>query len=111
AAVARSPREILVVRAAPLNAGQMPLLDLEGACRDARRYTDPDTLDLSRDTGRHLAFGAGAHFCLGANLAKGVPGPGFWTLVTRFPTLAFACAPEDVSWDYETFAGIVSLPV
>jgi cytochrome P450 len=109
--VARFAGEDLVCRDVPLHAGQMAILDLEGACRDARRYTDPDTLDLSRDTGRQLAFGAGAHFCLGANLAKVVLETGFRTLVTRFPALAFACAPEDVSWDYETFAGIVSLPV
>jgi cytochrome P450 len=89
----------------------MALLNLEGACRDARRYTEPDTLDLSRDTGRQLAFGAGPHFCLGANLAKLVLETAFTTLATRYPTLQLAVAPEDVGWDYETFAGIVSLPV
>jgi hypothetical protein len=35
----------------------------------------------------------------------------FRTLVTRFPTLRLACASGDVGWDYETFAGIVSLPI
>jgi cytochrome P450 len=89
----------------------MAILDLEGACRDARRYTDPDTLDLARETGRQLAFGAGPHFCLGANLAKVVLETAFRTLVTRFPTLHIAGAPQAVGWDYETFQGIVSLPV
>jgi cytochrome P450 len=109
--VARLAREDLVCRDVQLHSGQMALLNLEGACRDARRYTEPDTLDLSRDSGRQLAFGAGPHFCLGANLAKLVLETAFTTLATRYPTLQLAVAPEDVGWDYETFAGIVSLPV
>lgn len=109
--VARFAREDLVCRDVQLHSGQMALLDLERACRDARRYSQPETLDLARDPGRQLAFGAGAHFCLGANLAKVVLESAFRTLVTRFPTLHLACSAEDVGWDYETFAGIVSLPI
>jgi cytochrome P450 len=107
----RFAREDLVCRDVQLRSGQMAQLDLEGACRDARRYPEPDTLDLSRDTGRQLAFGAGPHFCLGANLAKVVLEIAFQTLATRFPILRLACAPKDVGWDYETFQGIISLPV
>ena len=109
--VARFAREDLVCRDVQLHSGQMAILNLEGACRDARRYTEPDTLDLSRDTRRQLAFGAGPHFCLGANLAKIVLEAAFNTLATRYPTLSLACAPEHVGRDYETFAGIVSLPL
>jgi cytochrome P450 len=109
--VARYAREDLVCRDVHLRGGQMAILDLEGACRDRRRYPEPDTLDLSRDTGRQLAFGAGPHFCLGANLAKVVLETAFQTLVTRFPAIHLACAPEGVVWDYETFQGIISLPV
>jgi cytochrome P450 len=109
--VARFAREDLVCRDVPLRGGQTALLDLEGACRDARRYDEPNRLDLSRDAGRQLAFGAGPHFCLGANLAKVVLETAFNTLATRYPTLQLAVEPENVTWDYETFAGIVSLPI
>ena len=109
--VARFAREDLVCRDVSLHAGQLALVDLEAACRDARRYESPDELDLARDTGRQLAFGAGAHFCLGANLAKLVLETAFETLTSRFPSLELACAPDEVVWDFETFAGIVGLPV
>jgi cytochrome P450 len=109
--VARLAREDLVCRDVQLRSGQMAILDLEAACRDARRYPQPEMLDVSRDTGRQLAFGAGPHFCLGANLAKVVLETAFRTLATRFPTLHLASASDGVTWDYETFHGIVSLPV
>jgi cytochrome P450 len=91
-----------------LRAGQMVVLDVEAACHDARRYENPETLDIARPAGRQLTFGAGAHFCLGANLAKLVLGVALRTLTDRFPTMTLA---GDVEWDYETFHGIVNLPV
>ncbi len=109
--VGRFASEDLVCREVQLHAGQMAILDLEGACRDPRRYAEPDTLNLTRDSARQLAFGAGVHFCLGANLARVVLETAFTTLVTRYPSLHLAVAPDDVLWDYETFAGVVSLPV
>jgi cytochrome P450 len=109
--VARFAHEDLVCQDVQLHAGQLALLDLATACRDARRYHEPDTLDLTRDTGRQLAFGAGAHFCLGANLAKVVLESAFATLADRFPELRMAVPPDAVEWDYETFEGIVALPV
>jgi cytochrome P450 len=89
----------------------MALLNLEAACHDARRYENPESLDFSRDIGRQMVFGAGAHFCLGANLAKVVYETALTTLTARFPNLALAVAPDAVGWDYETFQGVVELPV
>jgi cytochrome P450 len=109
--VGRFAREDLVCQDVQLHAGQLALLDLAGACRDARRHREPDTLDLTRDTGRQLAFGAGAHFCLGANLAKVVLESAFAALADRFPELRMAGPPDAVEWDYETFEGIVSLQI
>jgi len=51
--------------------GQMVVLSLGGASHDPERYPDPERFDLDRDPQDLLTFGRGAHYCLGANLAKG----------------------------------------
>lgn len=50
--------------------GSVMLLLNGSANRDGRHWRDPDTFDLHRDEGPHLAFGFGLHFCLGAALAR-----------------------------------------
>jgi cytochrome P450 len=51
-------------------AGSAVLLMLASANRDERHFDDPDTFDIHRKPGGHLTFGRGAHFCLGAPLAR-----------------------------------------
>ncbi|WP_316529257.1 cytochrome P450 [Kitasatospora brasiliensis] len=63
------------------------------ANRDPRRNPDPHTFDLLR-RGSHLTFGGGAHYCLGAGLARMEARALLGQLLRRFPTLEAQSAPE-----------------
>ncbi|MFK0229991.1 cytochrome P450 [Streptomyces sp. NPDC090303] len=73
-----------------------PLLIATGAVnRDAPHCAAPGVLDIARDGVRHLAFGHGAHHCLGAPLARVELQEALTALVTRFPRLRLV---GDVTW-------------
>jgi cytochrome P450 len=73
------------VRDATIPRGARVLLLWASANRDERRFADPDTVDFSRPAARHLAFGEGIHFCLGAPLARLEAAIAFETLFRRIP--------------------------
>jgi cytochrome P450 family 130 len=64
-------------------AGEKVLLMFGAANRDEREFADPDRLDLDRSSERHLAFGHGAHYCIGAALARLMGRVAFEELTTR----------------------------
>ncbi len=108
---ARVAADDVTLRDVPLCAGQLAVLFIEQAGRDPERYEEPESLIVEREPGRQLAFGAGPHFCLGANLAKVVLETGFSTLTQRFPDLVLAGEEGETVWDHNTFHGIVELHV
>ncbi|MFJ4513661.1 cytochrome P450 [Streptomyces sp. NPDC088816] len=71
----------------PLAAGDLVYPVLAAANRDPERFEDPDRLDLTRPGNRHLGFGNGPHFCLGAPLARLETELAIGTLVRRLPNL------------------------
>ena len=86
--VARLAGDDMVCQDVQLRAGQVASASIVAACRDPRRYANPHELDVARVAGKQLYFGAGAHYCLGASLAKLGLGIAFETLARRFPDLA-----------------------
>jgi cytochrome P450 len=83
---------------------------LGAANRDPSQFHAPEQLDITRKINRHLAFGGGIHYCLGAPLARLEGEIAFTTLVRRMPNLALA-ADSLVYRDNYTLRGLEALPV
>jgi cytochrome P450 len=82
------------------------------ANRDPRQFGNADALDLRRDAGKHVGFGRGPHFCLGAPLARLEAEIALETLFRRLPTLRLAIADDDLYWrPIPLFRSLASLPV
>lgn len=93
-------------------AEEFVLISLLAANRDGERYPDADRLDVTRQTGGHLAFGHGIHFCVGAPLARLEAQIAVGRLLERFPELRLAAEPETLRWrDSSLIHGLERLPV
>jgi cytochrome P450 len=75
-------------------AGQQRVVFPAGANRDPNTFTDPGTFDLGRSPNPHLAFSPGAHFCLGAPLARLHGEVTIRVLLERLPQVQLAGKPE-----------------
>jgi cytochrome P450 len=95
-------------------AGAQVIINLAAANRDADHYANPEALDVDRTDARHLAFGHGIHFCLGAPLARMEGQLALDTLLHRFPQLRLAVPIEQLHWgrgDGLVLRGLSELPV
>ncbi|HEY0036533.1 MAG TPA: cytochrome P450, partial [Longimicrobium sp.] len=96
----------------PNRRGEMVLGVIGSANRDPAHFADPDTLDLARDPNRHLAFGMGAHYCLGAPLARLETQIALSILLERAPGLRLAVPAESLRWRKHAFLrGLRELPL
>ena len=86
----RFARETVEVGGRTIEQGSTLLLLLGAANRDPAQFPEPDALDVSRSPNRHLSFGRGLHFCLGAPLARLEGDIAFRALLDRFPELRLA---------------------
>ena len=90
--------------------GDMVMPFIGAADRDPAQFPDPDRLDLGRGDNRHIAFGWGIHFCLGAPLARVEGQIAIDTLVRRLPRLALVAEHAEYRQSL-TLRGLKTLPV
>lgn len=92
--------------------GELVVGVLASANRDPAQFGAPDTLDLGRTPNRHLAFGMGMHYCLGAPLARLEAQIALNTLVQHAPKLRLAVPESSLTWRSSFIVrGLHRLPV
>ena len=87
----------------PITAGDLVLISLQSANLSPAQFTDPQRLDPGRSQGRHLAFGQGIHYCLGAPLARLEAEAAIGALLRRFPALRLEDPGADLTWNRSAF--------
>jgi cytochrome P450 len=107
---ARIPSEDVVIGGRTIAKGEMVMPFIGAADRDPSQFPDPDRLDITRQDNRHIAFGLGIHFCLGAPLARLEGQLAINTLVQRLPKLALATDTPPYRHSL-TLRGLSTLPV
>ena len=95
----------------PVPQGAQIMLLLGAANHDPSRFADPRVFEVNRPDNQPLSFGAGAHYCLGAALARLEAATAFPRLLERFPELAPAEGVERIRADRLVLRGYRTLPV
>ncbi|MBB3733684.1 cytochrome P450 family protein [Nonomuraea dietziae] len=93
----RFASEDLEIAGTRIPRGAMVHVSIGAVGRDPEVFAEPDRLDITRTDNRHVAFGHGIHFCLGAPLARLEGQIAIGTLLERLPQLALGCAEEELS--------------
>jgi cytochrome P450 len=111
-ATERYAREDITIGETTIPRGELVMAVIGSANRDANHFDNPDSLDITRKNNKHLAFGHGPHFCLGASLARLEGQIAISTLVQRVPNLRLSIPPDQLRWR-GTFVlrGLEALPV
>jgi cytochrome P450 len=93
--------------------GESVIVILGSADHDPERFAEPAKLDLAAERdARHLGFGRGSHFCLGAPLARLETEIALETLLRRLPGLRLAAPQDELRWrPVPLFRSLVALPV
>jgi cytochrome P450 len=108
----RVAKEDLEIAGQPIAKGDLVVVAMPAANRDPRVFDNPDEPDFDRKMTRHLAFGYGAHQCLGQNIARAELKTLLPQLFARFPGIKLATPLDEVEMDtYGTNYGVRKLLV
>jgi pentalenolactone synthase len=110
--IPRYARTDLQIGEVTVRAGELVLLDNRAANHDPAVFPSPDRFDITRQGPAHLSFGHGAHYCLGAPLARIELQAVFSQLLARFPKMRLAVPVEQLRVRSGTLTGgLTKLPV
>jgi cytochrome P450 len=108
----RIVKEDITLGGCQLKRGDLIIPIIGSANRDEIQFSAADGLDIHRRPNPHIAFGKGAHYCLGAPLARLEGEIALRVLFERFPDLTLDIAAEELEWrDVPTFRSLVRMPV
>ncbi len=111
-ATERYALEDVMLRGVTIPRGALVLAAIASANRDERCFEHPDDLDITRQPNRHLSFGIGSHYCLGAPLARLEGQIAIQTLLCNTSVLRLRDTPETLRWRCGlVLRGLESLPV
>ena len=111
-ATERYTREDITIAGTTIPRGELVLAVLGSANRDRNYFDNPDTLDITRENNKHLAFGLGIHYCLGAPLARLEGQIAISTLIQRMPDMNLGIASDQLRWRGGfVLRGLEALPV
>ncbi len=105
----RTANEDTSIRGVPIAAGESVLLSYVSGNRDEDVFDEPFRFDITRDPNRHIAFGYGVHFCLGAALARLEVNSFFTELLPRLASVELAGYPQHVATTF--VGGLKHLPI
>lgn len=106
----RSALEDSTIRGKLIRKGDLVNTIIGSANRDPQRFSNPNDFTITRNEGRHLGFGVGIHFCIGAPLVRLEAEVIFETILRRFPQITLAT--DSLVWqEHPIFRGLKSLPV
>jgi cytochrome P450 len=92
--------------------GELVLAVIASANRDPNQFENPHALDLARANNKHLSFGQGMHYCLGAPLARLEGQIALSTLIANAPNLRFKGNPDELKWKPGlSLRGLEKIPV
>ncbi|MFN8439246.1 MAG: cytochrome P450 [Caldilineaceae bacterium] len=95
-----------------IHKGEAVNVTVTSANHDESRYAHADTVDIERQNNRHLAFGMGVHYCVGAPLARMEGQIALNTLIQRLPNLQLAVPVEELQWSNTVVVrGMKHMPV
>jgi cytochrome P450 len=97
------------VRGVPIAEGESLLLSYVSANRDEEVFVDADHFDVGRDPNKHLAFGHGVHFCMGAALARMEITSFFTELIPRLKSIELSSEPQLTATTF--VGGLKHLPI